>query len=122
MTSYQTTKWYYPVKQQCKDFSSLNFSLLLLPFSYQDNSLFFMMADMLSGDKLLYFFMNHHLLTLFKINPSSSFQNWHGTRSSSVQCSWLVWELQNVTIPSRFLELLPVPSVIYPFLPPFSTN
>jgi len=89
-----------------------------------------MMADILTVDKLLYFFMNHHLLTLFKIKSSSSFQNWHGTRSSYLQCCWLVWELekkeysffihsfhwhvQNAMIPCCSQEILPILSVTYP--------
>ena len=32
------------------------------------------------------------------------------------------WHVQNATIPCRSHELLPFPSVIYHFLPPFSTN
>ena len=32
------------------------------------------------------------------------------------------WHVQNATIPCRFQELLPLSSVMYFFLPPFSTN
>jgi len=32
------------------------------------------------------------------------------------------WHVQNATIPCRSQELLPILSVIYSFLPPFSTN
>jgi hypothetical protein len=32
------------------------------------------------------------------------------------------WHVQNATIPCRSQELLPFPSVLYFFLPPFSTN
>jgi len=32
------------------------------------------------------------------------------------------WHVQNATIPCRSQELLPFLSVMYPFLPPFSTN